>query len=310
MKILHILNGDSTLAIFENAGIEGDTLVWREVLCEGPCLPQLGTDAFWEQRQHFFHEYFSVDENDYKEKTIREFEKLEKLADYDEVVLWFEYDLYCQINFMAIMAWMEEHAPDGIQLSMVCTGKVTHDDKLHTLGEFSAEVYPDFFRDRARLTKHDLAYAQMVWSIYCSTEHQMLLPSALEQHLRFPYLKGAMKAHCLRFPNYETGLNEIEAFVLTKLRTGTSNPHTMVRQLLEREDYYGFGDMQYYQILKGLEPILEIGLFRLNEQGKAILVGEAHFDDFREQHYSWGGTGNKAFYWDGGFESLLKRFSV
>ena len=36
MSILHILNGDSTRYGFEQTGIEGDIMVWREVLSEGP----------------------------------------------------------------------------------------------------------------------------------------------------------------------------------------------------------------------------------------------------------------------------------
>jgi hypothetical protein len=35
-NILHVLNGDATLNVFERTSFEGDIMVWREVLSEGP----------------------------------------------------------------------------------------------------------------------------------------------------------------------------------------------------------------------------------------------------------------------------------
>ena len=42
-KTLHILNGDSTAESFAKSSLEGDVLIWREMLCEGSLdiLPNL-----------------------------------------------------------------------------------------------------------------------------------------------------------------------------------------------------------------------------------------------------------------------------
>ena len=39
--MLHVLNGDETASVFARAGIAGHTLVWRDILCEGPVMPQI-----------------------------------------------------------------------------------------------------------------------------------------------------------------------------------------------------------------------------------------------------------------------------
>ena len=43
-NILHILNGDSTAQIMEKSSLEGDVIVWREMLCDGPLQKDVGSD--------------------------------------------------------------------------------------------------------------------------------------------------------------------------------------------------------------------------------------------------------------------------
>ena len=49
-SILHILNGDSTAYSFKDTGLDGDILVWREVLSQGPLQEDISSAAFWEAR--------------------------------------------------------------------------------------------------------------------------------------------------------------------------------------------------------------------------------------------------------------------
>ena len=92
-KVLHILNGDSTASILKQTSIEGDIVVWREMLCEGPLCKEVGSDEFWMQRYDYFKDELGVSKLEYFDKTIREIVQLEEVSDYNEVVLWFEYDL-------------------------------------------------------------------------------------------------------------------------------------------------------------------------------------------------------------------------
>jgi len=46
-NIIHVLNGDSTVQILAKSGIQGDVIVWRELLCEGPVNFTVGSDEFW-----------------------------------------------------------------------------------------------------------------------------------------------------------------------------------------------------------------------------------------------------------------------
>ncbi len=52
-NILHILNGDGTANGFKEANIDGDTLIWREMMMEGPVSGFADADSFWPLRSRF-----------------------------------------------------------------------------------------------------------------------------------------------------------------------------------------------------------------------------------------------------------------
>ncbi len=41
--MLHVLNGDATAVVFAAAGLPGETLVWRDIVVEGPVAECTGT---------------------------------------------------------------------------------------------------------------------------------------------------------------------------------------------------------------------------------------------------------------------------
>src|ERR1700761_5742755 len=105
-SILHILNGDSTAHSFEQTGLDGDILVWREVLSEGPLRSNISTPEFWETRSGWISRVFNTSPDEYKRNVIDHLGKLN--GTYDEINLWFEFDLHCQINLLGVLALLKQ----------------------------------------------------------------------------------------------------------------------------------------------------------------------------------------------------------
>ncbi len=91
-RILHILNGDSLKPSFEQLTLEGDVLIWREMLCEGPINGPIGETPFIETRSSFLSSFYEIPPNEYKEKFVDCINNFGDLKSYKEVNLWFEYD--------------------------------------------------------------------------------------------------------------------------------------------------------------------------------------------------------------------------
>ena len=308
-KYLHILNGDSTLEAFKNQPIEGEAIVWREVLCEGPTITEVGSDFFWEIRTAFFESFFEVSEEEFRQNVIQEFNTFKNAVKYfNEIVLWFEYDLFCQINVMGILSWFQSNKPRGVAISLVCVGQVPGYSKFVGLGEIDPNLYPSLFQERTILNQKDLIFAQSIWKVYNSRNHKELKALAQATPIAFNYLDDALFAHFQRFPMVENGVNEIEHFLLTTIQENESiTSQEVLKKALQRHNFYGYGDLQYQIYLQNLAPMINWGeTLSLNKLGQKVLQGKANFLLHANHIYRYGGALNTNFRWIPQSESLVK----
>ena len=186
---LHLLNGDSTLHQFRKTNIEGDTIVWREILCEGKAVADLSTEQFWNTRQVFLQQFVTDFDPQQYEQLKRTFQNI-KLSNYEEIVLWFEYDLFCQINLLGVLSWLYAKTRNAkIKISLICVGEHPNYPKLVGLGNLTPAEFAALYPNRKELTTVDLVFSSHIWAMYCSANHKQLL-TKIQQHstAAFPYL--------------------------------------------------------------------------------------------------------------------------
>jgi len=272
---LHILNGDSTKQIFSHANLEGDIIVFREMLCEGSIHENVGSDAFWKKRYAFFEKEIGITKLDYFDKTISELTKLEDLSNYSEVILWFEFDLFCQVNLMALCSYLLKNYRKDIQYFLVCTGQEKGTKYLQTLSDYSPRDYELLFENRIKLSKHDLLFAEECWRKYVENNYVELQQFNFNRSAKFRYLQKAIDQHLKRFPD-KNGLNQIQNKILELIEMGYSKKTDILKGLLQwqqKETVYGFGDLQYAIYLDKLKDYYNIdqNQFKLNKKGKLIV---------------------------------------
>lgn len=122
-SLLHITNGDSFTSRLQSLQLKGDVITWREMLCEGKTLSSVGSESFWKTRFEFLNKNYKVSKSWFIEKTLKEYRSLCNHKQQDQIVLWFEYDLFCQINMLAVLSWLKQHRRHA-EISLVCSGKV------------------------------------------------------------------------------------------------------------------------------------------------------------------------------------------
>lgn len=309
MAYLHVLNGDATLRLFDKSGLPGNKMIWREVLAEGRVPETIGAESFWEVRSSFFESFFDTEEQQYHKLTVEEFEKVEAFSEYQEITLWFEYDLFCQLNMMALLSWFAQQPLGDIQLSLVCIGELPGYDKMVGLGEIDPALYPSLFENRQILQRTDLDFAQEFWATFSSDDPTRLYELAAKSPVSFPFLSAAVSAHLRRFPSIGNGLNIIEDKMMRIVHSGISDRRQVVGKILREDQQFGFGDWQYFVYLKNLYPLLqdEDGL-SVNELGEKVLSGEEDFVKWAKHDYFWGGVHFKSFRWDEVQEKLIRTF--
>ncbi|MGB5190465.1 DUF1835 domain-containing protein [Robiginitalea sp.] len=275
---LHITNGDSFTQRLKKLKFKGDIITWREMLCEGKTETSVGSEAFWKTRFEFLHKNYNVSKSWFVEKTLKEYRSLCNHKQQDEIILWFEYDLFCQINMLAVISWLKTHRRH-VQISLICTGYEDESNHLYGLNELSDDQIQEQLKSRVTLSQNDIEYADYVWQLYCSDNPIRLENLSDFDMYQFTYLEDALKTHLRRFPAIKNGLNEIENRVLQMaLESKAPSKKALMGALLQDQGWYGFGDTQYERILKNLRPLFHsFNPVRLSKKGKEILENKDNY---------------------------------
>jgi len=252
-SILHILNGDSTAYSFKDIGLDGDILVWREVLSQGPVIEDISSAEFWEKRSEWICKGFNETPENYRKKVI---EPLGKLSDiYEEITLWFEFDLHCQINMLGVMQMMLKHTDLSIpKVYLVCPNEYAGVEDFRGMGQLNGKQLAVLYDDRFRLNDWDFTLASQAWKLYVGG-----YDVALEQWINgttfwgsLHLLKPALQAHLKRVRANETGLNHIEQTLLDIYNSGTKTKHAIYEAFWKAEKIYGMGDLEIDIYLRSL----------------------------------------------------------
>lgn len=287
-NILHITNGDSLTDYLRELNFKDDIFTWREMLCEGPTSPLIDDDAFFQKRKAFLNKTYDIKLSDYT--FNKDIKILEKANTYDEIHLWFEYDLFCHVNLIAAISTLHQKEIKK-PLYLTCSGRVNSSKELKGLPELTPEQLKKHYKNRLLLTKQDIDLAVMLWRTYCGIDHNIFKPY-ITKNSSFKYLTNCLKAHLKRFPNSKSGLCIIEENIL-KLIDGKDikSKHHLLGYCLNYQGYYGFGDIQFKRMINKLSGLFEDteNTLKLNTNGKKALNGDQNFSEIINNNITFGG---------------------
>ncbi len=120
VRFQHVANGTSTTGLIQQAGIPGALSIWADVLNEGPVPVGLTDDELLAVRARFLA---SPDEpSETVAEGLRRWRRVvDSEADYDELVLWYEHDLFDQLNLIQVLSRIADR-PRAKRVSLVSIG--------------------------------------------------------------------------------------------------------------------------------------------------------------------------------------------
>jgi len=296
--MLHIHNGDSSAGTLRQFGFPGEHRDFQEVLIEGPAPRDISSDEWTEVRARFLADAYDLKLEDSR-KDLREQEVwLRGFSNHDETILWFEHDLFCQINLIYLLDWFSNQSRANKRLSLICIDQFDGVGAFRGLGELTGEQLASLFEGRHRVTDSELDVAVRAWAAYRSPnprEIQLLLE---EDTSAMPFLRTALALHLARFPSLRNGLGRVENTALDLISGGAVEFKALFLKFGKAEPVYGLGDLQFWSALQRLgdakNPLITISggevrkpesnancfhhaSFELTETGRAILAGERDF---------------------------------
>ena len=298
--MLIITNGDSAVGAMEEARIPGDKIPWQDVLHDGPVPAGLELEELSDVRAHFISSCgWGAPDRVRREFTDRD-AALGAYGSHDEVVLWFEHDLYDQLQLFQLLDWFAHRDLGETRLSYA------QDSEF--IGEVPHETLPARLEERRDVTAEQLEAGHLAWAAFTAPE-----PGALERLLEadatargsrpLPFLGPAIARLLEEHPDPATGLARSERQILEGLVDGERSAGLLFRavSMMEEARYLGDGSFFSYvqRLTGGPEPLIRLvggdafrlpfgqpgqpgspelpGPFELTPTGREVLAGERNW---------------------------------
>jgi hypothetical protein len=301
--VLHIHNGDVTAALARRANIPGRHVPFREILVAGPVPANLATHDWIERRARFLAENYDQNLLRVRNELLDQETMIDEARQEDEVVLWFEHDLFCLMNFIYLLG----------RLSKV--KNLTTVWCASPLGTTDEEQISTFFLSRSAVPPQMHRIAADAWSAFTADDPLELNKYLLNPVRDFAFLNEGVRLHASRFPSTRNGLGEVERRAMEAIAAGATNFVALFTRFDEHPPRFGFGDGEFLRDLRRLAacaiPMITISeiegeqppkaLFALTPAGQNVLDGKDDFIELNNAGFWLGGaylTRERLWRWD------------
>lgn len=263
-NILNITNGDCAVEIMKKADIPGVFLPWRDVLHDGPAPKKLSLEELSQVRAEFIISRGWGTSKDIKRDFIERDNTLKSSDKYEKIILWFEYDLYDQLQILQILDWFHINRSREEKLSIICTNNY--------LGMLSPDEMKGLLEYEEPITEKHLLLANKAWSAFRSSSPERWYDLLNMDTTALPFLKGAIIRLLEEYPNCPNGLSRTAYQALKIISEGENRPGRIFNRYQESEDRRFLGDSSFWVIL---HELLESNpqLLKLPEGRKLTLPG-------------------------------------
>jgi hypothetical protein len=254
--VLHLTNGDCAVPPLRAAGVEGELLPWREVLHDGPVPGHLSRAELRELRGRFLGG---------EEPHLRAQEdRLDRaIGAREEIMLWFEADLFDVLLLVQIL----ERVPRGAPVRLVLVGQ----ERWTSVTEVEPARLAELARDAPPVGEAQLALARTAWEAFTSETPLALEPLAAGTP-ELPAIGQAAARLLEELPWVRTGLTRTERQLLEPLANGARTREEAFLAAVAAEERPFLGDLSAWRLLDRLAPLLDGR--RVNARGRAVLAGE------------------------------------
>lgn len=244
--LYHILNGDALRMQLEGQ-IGGTIVIARECLVDGP-IKAATLGEFYAMRAQFLENaYGSSIPDKYEDRVVPEFEKIRRIEPGAVVNLWFEEDLFCQVNCWFVLHLLQK---EGVQAKLFWVLPTA--DVRYGFGGMDVQALLQALDNKQAISEEDLDLLSGLWPLYQANNIKQMLALVQPLQKRFPFLSTAIEAHRDRLPS-DSSLGRPKESLRTIMRElGTREFGPVFQAFSQRESIYGFGDLQVKRLFDDL----------------------------------------------------------
>jgi hypothetical protein len=297
-RFLHVANGSCTTDLIREAGLPGVVSVWADALHEGPVPGGLSDEELLPIRAKFLSDGLPADgapaaavQADAGAELTRWRAAIQDTSAYDELVLWYEHDLFDQLNLIQLLAWIGQQPTaggagsivSGRRVSLICIGSFPGRDRFKGLGELTPDELAPLIDTRQPVTAAQYALAARAWEAFRASDPRSLdalvHASGAVDMSALPFLGAALRRHLEEFPWTTDGLSRTERRVMELAEAGPIAFVDAFPRVQDGETAFFIADLSLQSLIEGLAaaspPLIVSGRgLTLTDTGRAVLAGE------------------------------------
>jgi len=246
-RTVHVCNGDMTADTLSLADLPGDIRVWADALDVGPVLPIPDQESY-KRRGEFWSSkgYGSAADNAQK---LADYDKgFDDAASADELILWYEHDLFDQLALVRLLARL---ARRGLPQTLTIVSIDRHPEIPNFLGmgQLKPEQLAELWPRRTPLSRDAIDEAVSAW-IAVTANDPRALPFLTKRVKALPFLAGALERHLEEFPDATSGLSRTERQTLAAIARGEGTGGALMQASHAIDPRYPITDGLLLDILK------------------------------------------------------------
>ena len=261
LRLLHVANGHCTTRLIDAAGLPGRVSIWADPLHDGP-IPRTLSDEEWIRVRAQFH----TPDDQSPDAAAADFRRWRAVIDdhaaYDELVLWFEHDLFDQLALLQVLSRVGRERPVPKPISLVSIDAYPGHSDFKGLGELEPADIAALFERRVRVTPAQLALAAEAWDVFREQDPEQLRAFIRRDTSPLPFLAPALERYLEERPSADDGLSRSERRLLAQLANGPLEIHAAWRGMHEGERAYYITDTSFWDLINRLAgdtpPLIDV----------------------------------------------------
>jgi hypothetical protein len=269
-EALHVANGHCTTRLIEQAQLPGRTSIWADALHEGP-IADVGDAELVRMRAAHIASGLGARAEDVEADLKSWRTAVDADHSYGELVLWFEHDLFDQLNLVQLLTRISRDRPVRKPVSLVSINTYPGHPNFKGLGELRPEDIAALFARRRRVTSEQFALAARAWDAFRSQDRARIELLLVDDTSALPFLARALRRYLDEGPVEPGALTRSERRLLDQLTHGPIDIHTAWRRMHEGETAFYITDTSFWSLLKRLAErtpaLIEIALSNVTAPG-------------------------------------------
>ena len=234
--VLHILNGDHALELWQKCGFDGQSLVWREIYLEGH-LPDTDDLSVFHAARAEYLSHFAELAGIGSDRLCRHLKKLDDsildLPGSSSLMLWFDSCIFDQTILMRILHLANrKNSGTGKVFLYCCEGNC-----------LTIEDFRQGWLKKVQLQPDDLETADQAWQFFLHRDAAGMAQLAETGNFeRLPKMKKAMFRCAEEVTEDRNGLNRTQRQILKLVADGRHGFMEIFKGLAAFEEYPFLGD--------------------------------------------------------------------